>query len=98
MYISAELKGQMDPRHWTRADIVIEIVSRSIALYDRRTKSDTYRAVGVREMWLVDTEKREVEVQSFETDGVAIYKMTDRLSSEVLPKIEIPLTALFPDA
>src|SRR5213075_443797 len=27
MYISDELKAQMEPRHWTRADIVVEIVS-----------------------------------------------------------------------
>ena len=95
MYISDELKSQMDPRHWTKADIVIEILSLSTALYDRRTKSDTYRAMGVREMWLVDTEKKEVEVRSFEAGETAVYKFTDTLGSEVLPKIEIHVAALF---
>src|SRR5213594_1915001 len=61
MYISDELKGQMKPRHWTRADIVVEVMSRSTATYVRSTKADTYRAMGVREMWLLDTEIKKAE-------------------------------------
>ena len=95
MYMSDQLRAKMDPRHWTRADIVIEIVSPSNAYYDRRTKSDTYRAMGVREMWLVDTETREIEVRSFEAGKTAVYKTTGVLRSEVLPKIEIPISAVF---
>ena len=85
----------MKPQHWTRADIVVEIISPSTAYYDRKTKSDTYRAMGVREMWLVDLETKEVEVRSFEAGKSAVYKNGDTLRSEVLPKIEIPVTALF---
>src|SRR3990172_1722827 len=95
MYISDELKAQMRPRHWTRADIVVEIISPSTAAYVRRTKSDTYRVMGVREMWIVDTETKEVEVRSFEADKSVVYKVTEALRSEVLPKIEIPVAALF---
>ena len=96
MYISDELKSQMDPRHWTRADIVVEIISPSTALYDRRTKSDTYRAMGVREMWLVDTATKEIEVRSFEAGKTAVYKVADTLRSEVLPVIKIPVARIFP--
>ncbi len=95
MYISDELKAEMKPRHWTRANIVVEIISPSNANYDRKTKSDTYRAMGVREMWLVDAETKEVEVRSFEASGSAVYENGDTLRSEVLPKIEIPVNALF---
>ena len=85
MYISDELRAQMEPTHPTRADLVIEIASPSTALYDRRTKSDTYRAMGVRELWLVDTVAKEIEVRSFEAGKTTIYKSTDALRSEVLP-------------
>jgi len=95
MYVSDELKAQMEPGRRTRADIVIEIVSPSNSEYDRKTKSDTYRAMRVREMWLVDTDKKEVEVRSFEAGKAAVYKIGDILRSEVLPKIEIPVAALF---
>jgi Uma2 family endonuclease len=95
LYISDELRHQMSSDHWTRADIVIEILSPSNALYDRRTKSDTYRAMGVREMWLVDTETKEIEVRSFEADKTATYKLTSLLRSEVLSEIEIAVSEIF---
>ena len=95
MYISQELEAQMKPRHWTRADIVVEITSPSTGYYDRRTKSDTYRAMGVRELWLIDTEEKEVEVRSFEAGTTAVYRLGDNLHSQVLPKIEIAVSLLF---
>jgi Uma2 family endonuclease len=95
LYMSDALRASMDPQHWTRADIVIEIVSPSTANYDRRTKSDTYRAMGVREMWLVDSEKKEIEVRSFEADKVAVFKGVEILRSIVLANIEIPVHAIF---
>ena len=94
LYMSDELKGSMDPKHWTRADIVVEILSPSTALYDRKTKSDTYRAMGVREMWLVDTEKREIEVRSFEAGKSAVFAINDSLRSEVLAGIAIPVKSI----
>jgi len=95
MFISAELQAQMDPNHWTRADIVVEILSARTELYDRTTKSDTYRAMGVREMWLVDTESKQVEVRSFEVGKNALYKVTENIRSQVLPKIVVSVAALF---
>ena len=95
MYISAQLETEMPPQHWTRADIVVEIISPSNANYDRKTKSDTHGAMGIRELWLIDSDKKEVEVRSFEAGNNAIYKATDTLQSEVLPKIKIPVFDLF---
>ncbi len=98
IYLSDELKAQMDPRHWTRADIVVEIMSPKTAIYDRTTKSDTYQAMGVREMWLVDTDVKQIVVRSFEAGKSAVYKPGDILRSEVLPKIEIPVATFFGSA
>jgi Uma2 family endonuclease len=95
MYVSDDLKAKMNPRHWTRADIVVEVISPSNANYDRKTKSDTHQVMGIREMWLIDTEKHEVEVRSFEAGKTAVYKVGENLGSQVLPKIKIPISALF---
>ena len=95
MYVSLELEARMNPNHRTSADIVVEILSPSTAVYDRRAKSDTYRAMGVRELWLVDTESREVEIRSFEAAAEAVCKGSETLRSRVLPQIEIPVDALF---
>jgi len=94
MYMSDELKASMNPKHWTRADIVVEIISPSTGLYDRRTKSDTYEAMGVREMWLMDPEKKQIEVRTFDPRKFVTFKPGDMLRSEVLPKIEIPVASI----
>ena len=95
MYVSDELKGKMEPRHWTRADIVVEIISPSNALYDRRTKADTYCAMGVRELWLVDPATQEIEVRSFEAGKNGKYQKGETLRSEVLKEIVIPVDSVF---
>jgi len=94
MYISDELKASMNPKHWTRADIVVEVISPSTGLYDRRTKSDTYQAMGVREMWLVDPEKKQIEERSFEASKFAVFQIGDILRSEILQRIEIPVASI----
>ena len=95
MYVSDELKHQLKPGHRTRADIVVEILSPATALYDRKTKSDTYHALGVREIWLVDPEAKEIEVRSFEIEKTSTYKRSDILRSAVLSEIQIPVEAIF---
>jgi Uma2 family endonuclease len=95
MYISDELKAKMKPRHWDRADIVVEVTSPSTALYDQRTKADTYEAMGVRELWLVDTVNQQIEVRSFGARTNAIFKSGDAVRSQVLRKIRIPLADVF---
>ncbi len=62
MYVSKELRKQMGPRR-TSADIVFEYLSRSTSVYDRTTKADTYLALGVRELWLVDPVTQTIEVR-----------------------------------
>jgi Uma2 family endonuclease len=62
MYVSRELRERMGNRQ-TSADIVFEYLSRSTAAYDRTTKADTYLALGIGELWLVDPDTRTIEVR-----------------------------------
>jgi Uma2 family endonuclease len=62
MFVSDELKNRMGKKR-TTADIVFEYVSKSGAVYDRTTKADTYLALGVRELWLVDPATVTIEVR-----------------------------------
>jgi Uma2 family endonuclease len=62
MYVSTELAGRMGKRR-TSADIVFEYISKSSANYDYTTKADTYLALGVRELWLVDSDNQWVEIR-----------------------------------
>jgi len=62
MYVSQELRQKMGTKR-TSADIVFEYLSRSTSVYDRTTKADTYLALGVRELWLLDPVSFTIEVR-----------------------------------
>ena len=63
MYVSKELREKMGAKR-TSADIVFEFLSRSTSVYDQTTKADTYLALGVRELWLVDPFTETIEVRN----------------------------------
>jgi Uma2 family endonuclease len=63
MYVSNALRAKMGDRR-TSADIVFEILSRTTANYDRTVKADTYLALGVQELWLVDPMTRTIEIRN----------------------------------
>ena len=62
MYVSNELRKKMGKRR-TSADIVFEYLSKSSATYDQTTKADTYMALGVHELWLIDSDNVTIEVR-----------------------------------
>jgi len=62
MYVSRESR-QSTGAYRTSADIVIEVISRETSVYDRTIKADTYLALGVRELWLVNPFGATIEVR-----------------------------------
>ncbi|HMG76575.1 MAG TPA: Uma2 family endonuclease [Pyrinomonadaceae bacterium] len=83
MYISKALRERMGKKR-TSADIVFEYVSRSNATYDRTTKADTYLALGVRELWLIDPFTVTIEVRySIEHKGKPIWESRTHFKGEV---------------
>jgi Uma2 family endonuclease len=97
-YVSAETKARMDPDYWTTADLVIEVISPTSGLYDRNTKSDTYAALGVKELWLVDEASGITEVRVLKGDQYApsvVLESDDHLRSHVLPGIEFRVGNVF---
>jgi Uma2 family endonuclease len=96
-YLSARTLKHIDWKRLDRADLVVEIISPGSAIYDRNTKADTYAALGVRELWLVDPENQTVEVRNLrrlkragrEERGVystgKMYRRGDRVESKVPP-------------
>ncbi len=89
-YLSAQTLRQVDPTHRDKADIVVEISSSSTAIYDRNTKADTYAALSVKELWLVDPLTKTVEVRNLKgrskTYGPGIvFEQGDKITSKVLP-------------
>ncbi len=74
MFVSAELEERMGERR-TSAEIVFECLSESTGVYDRTTKADTYLALGVKELWLIDSDNETVEVRNADMqEGVLFWK------------------------
>jgi Uma2 family endonuclease len=100
MYVSSELEASMGDRR-TSADIVFEYLSDSTATYDRTTKADTYLALGVKELWLVDSDERAVEVrQARRREGQLfwerrVYCAGEVAESEVLSGWRVPVNEIF---
>jgi Uma2 family endonuclease len=74
MYVSNELRDKMGKRR-TSADIVFEYLSKSNATYDKTTKADTYLALGVPELWLVDSDTKSIEIRNGAiAEGVPVWE------------------------
>jgi Uma2 family endonuclease len=99
-YVSAELAARLDPARRTTADLVVEVISPGSAIYDRNTKADTYGALGVRELWLIDDAAETLEVRRQTGDGFGeglIFRKGERASSDVFPGLQLPVESLFGD-
>jgi len=97
-YVSAQTAAQFERGRRTTADLVIELISPGSAIYDRNTKADTYAALGVRELWLVDEISGEIEVRQLEGaeyNTGAHYEKDDVIRSLVLPDLNLKVSAIF---
>lgn len=81
-------------------DFIVEILSKSTAKVDRGIKRTDYAAHGVREYWIIDPARREVEQYiragndlEFMPANKLIIGQT--LNSTAIPGFEIPVLALF---
>jgi Uma2 family endonuclease len=79
-------------------DLVVEVLSPGTRKRDRFIKAKRYALFGVREMWIVDPQKKTIEVfvntgERFRRD--ALYSADDVLRSPLLPGLEVPLARAF---
>ncbi len=99
-YVSDELRERLAPKHRETADLVVEVISPGSAIYDRNTKADTYAALGVRELWLVDDAAQTVEVR-YQTGGrfgeAKVFQGAERVESRVRPGLDFQAGQLFKD-
>ena len=80
-------------------DLLVEILSPTTSLRDRREKLALYERFGVPEYWIVNPERPTVQVfrLSGERYGEALeFCLGDRLETPLLPGLSIPLSEVFP--
>lgn len=81
-------------------DLIVEVGSPSTLARDRSVKRDRYRHFGVGEYWVVDPERRTVEMWRFTEDAPEpeVYSVDDRLEwrpDSDRPVLEIDMGELF---
>jgi Uma2 family endonuclease len=77
-------------------DLVIEILSRGTARFDRTKKKNLYAFSGVKEYWLVDQERRQIEFLINEAGSfVAAAPVMGRYRSPVIPEIVLDVSQLW---
>ena len=99
-YVSAETEARLEPKHRTTADLVIEVISPGSAIYDRNTKAETYGALGVGELWLVDETGETIEVRYQTGQGFTegrVFERGERVVSNIFPDLRLMVEQLFAD-
>lgn len=83
MFVSAETEQRLGEKR-TSADIVFECLSESTGVYDRTTKADTYLAMGIKELWLVDSDNETIEIRhtSFQ-EGILVWETSLYAGSDI---------------
>ena len=79
-------------------DLVVEVASPGTATFDRFTKYDIYARAGVTEYWIVNVERRTVEVMVLEGDkyySLGIFHGQQTLPSQIVPNLPIYVEHFF---
>jgi len=79
-------------------DLVIEITSKASERWDREIKRKLYAKFGVEEYWIVDPDKKTVDVMTSGKSGFEVaksYRAKDTLTSPLLKGLSIDLSEVF---
>jgi Uma2 family endonuclease len=79
-------------------DLIIEVLSARTRQLDLVHKKRTYARMGIRELWIVDPDQKDVIVYRFDQDPIdPVGKLSGRVevSSPLLPELKIPLQDIF---
>lgn len=97
--VSVDRMKGMDPGRLTVADLVVEILSPGSAVYDRTAKADTYGALGVPELWLVDLESCSIEQRVLTAAAWRVagtYAGSTPVNASVFPRLTVVPEQIFP--
>ena len=80
-------------------DVLVEILSPSNWLYDRREKMQAYQEAGVAEYWIVDPRALTIDIYGLEQGTYVLmgqYRVGEVARSQVLPGFEVSVETIFP--
>lgn len=100
VFIRTERLGMVGEAYVEGApDLLVEILSPSNWLYDRREKMQAYQEAGVAEYWIVDPHALTIDVYVLEQGAYGLlgqYRIGEVAHSQVLPGFGVPVETVFP--
>ncbi len=99
-FVSKEREFIINPKNGVEGapDLIIEILSKGTAKYDKGAKKDLYERFQVKEYWIADPVRRSIEVYGL-VDGryklVSFAEEEGKITSEVLGGFELEVSTLF---
>ncbi len=98
LFVGRERKEML--KDWVRGapDLVVEVLSSTTASRDRGIKLKAYARFGVSEYWMVDPEKRTVEICRLSKEGYTLAQTCDakaKLTSPLLPGFTLLVGSIF---
>lgn len=96
IYFSAARVPSLSKRIEAAPDLVVEILSPGTARFDRTDKKDLYAVSGVKEYWLVDQKRRQIEFLINEAGSfVPAAPVRRRYRSRATPEIVLDVSRLW---
>ena len=97
-FVAKEHFDRINEKVFGIPDLVVEVISPSTERTDRVEKFVEYARAGVREYWMVDPEKRSVEVYGLKRGAYILlgsYDTSKIAKSEILPGFKVNVDELF---
>jgi len=97
-FISAEHRDRLGEKVCGVPDLVVEVISPGSREVDRGEKFSEYAKAGVREYWIVDPQKRTVEVFTLRGhvyEALGVFREGEIGRSEILSGFEVPVKEIF---
>ena len=96
IFISTEREYIIEEKNIQGApDLVIEIMSPRSEYLDCKVKVELYEEYGVKEYWLVDPDRKDVEVLTLTQEGYKSLGAFNKSFSSPLLKLEVKLSEIF---
>ncbi len=92
LFVSNARRPIIRDRIWGAPDLVVEVASIGHELRDSTVKLSWYRRYGVRECWLVDPGKHEIEVVDCASGSRQVFSRGMDVVSGVLPDLRLSVT------
>ena len=96
MFMKEENVSRLKGKYWHRADLAVEIVSKSNKSHDLQIKRAEYAKARIPEYWIVDPRKETITVLALKKNSYAVhgeFKKGQKAASKLIPGFSVDVKA-----